>query len=31
VWSARVNGDWRFYFTIDGATYTLHKIQPHPK
>ena len=31
LWSARVNDDWRFYFTVDGDTYTLHKIQPHPK
>jgi plasmid maintenance system killer protein len=31
LWSARVNDDWRFYFTIDGDTYTLHEIQPHPK
>ena len=30
LWSARVNDDWRFYFTIDADTYTLHKIQPHP-
>ena len=31
LWSARVNDDWRFYFTIDGDAYTFHKIQPHPK
>ena len=31
LWSARVNDDWRFYFTIDRDPYTLHKIQPHPK
>ena len=28
---ARINDDWRFYFTIEGDTYTLHKIQPPPK
>jgi len=31
LWQARVTQDWRFYFTIDGDAYTLHKIQPHPK
>jgi hypothetical protein len=31
VWQARVNRDWRFYFTIDGGTYRLHQIVPHPK
>jgi len=28
---ARVNDDWRFYFTVDGDTYTLHAIRKHPK
>ncbi|MBI4516293.1 MAG: pyridoxamine 5'-phosphate oxidase family protein [Deltaproteobacteria bacterium] len=31
MWSARVNGGWRFYFTIAGDTYTMHNIQAHPK
>lgn len=31
VWQARVNRDWRFYFTIDGDTYVLLDIMKHPK
>jgi mRNA-degrading endonuclease RelE of RelBE toxin-antitoxin system len=31
VWQARVNKDWRFYFTIKDDTYTIVKIIPHPK
>ena len=31
LWQARVNRDWRFYFTIDGSEYHLHDITPHPK
>jgi hypothetical protein len=31
VWQARVNRDWRFYFTIVGETYTLLDLIPHPK
>jgi mRNA-degrading endonuclease RelE of RelBE toxin-antitoxin system len=31
VWQARVDKDWRFYFTIDGDTYRIHKVTPHPK
>jgi hypothetical protein len=31
VWQARVTRDWRFYFTIEGDTYNLHTIIPHPK
>jgi mRNA-degrading endonuclease RelE of RelBE toxin-antitoxin system len=31
IWQARVNRDWRFYFTIEGDTYYLHTIIPHPK
>jgi hypothetical protein len=31
VWQARVNKDWRFYFTIDGDTYRIHRVTPHPK
>jgi plasmid maintenance system killer protein len=28
---ARVNQNWRFYFTIEGEIYYLHEIKPHPK
>jgi hypothetical protein len=31
IWQARVNRDWRFYFTIEGDTYQLHTIITHPK
>jgi len=31
LWQARVIKDWRFYFTIDGDTYSLIDIIPHPK
>jgi len=31
VWQARVTRDWRFYFSIEGDTYNLHTIMPHPK
>ena len=31
LWQARVNDDWRFYFSVDGDTYTLHTIRRHPK
>ena len=31
LWQARVNRDWRFYFTIDGALCTIVAIVPHPK
>lgn len=30
-WQARVNKDWRFYFTITDDTYRIEKIIPHPK
>ena len=30
-WQARVNQDWRFYFKIDGDTYLMTDIIPHPK
>jgi hypothetical protein len=30
-WQARVNRDWRFYFTIEGDACHLHDIIPHPK
>lgn len=31
LWQARVNRDWRFYFTIEGEVYHLHEIVKHPK
>jgi mRNA-degrading endonuclease RelE of RelBE toxin-antitoxin system len=31
IWQARVNGGWRFYFTIQGDTYHLIDMIPHPK
>ena len=31
LWQARVNKDWRFYFTIVNDTYRIEKIIPHPK
>lgn len=31
LWQARVNKDWRFYFTITDDTYLIEKIIPHPK
>ncbi len=31
IWQARVNRDWRFYFSIVGDTYHFHTIIPHPK
>jgi plasmid maintenance system killer protein len=30
-WQARVNDDWRFYFTIVGDTYRISELMPHPK
>jgi mRNA interferase RelE/StbE len=30
-WQARVNKDWRFYFTILDDTYHILKLIPHPK
>ena len=30
-WQARVNKDWRFYFTIIDDTYHIIKLMPHPK
>jgi mRNA interferase RelE/StbE len=30
-WQARVNKDWRFYFTIMDDTYHILKLIPHPK
>jgi hypothetical protein len=31
LWQARVNRDWRFYFTIVGDTYQIEDVIPHPK
>lgn len=31
IWQARINRDWRFYFTVDADTYYIHSIIPHPK
>lgn len=31
IWQARVDGGWRFYFQIEGDSYTLLDIMPHPK
>jgi mRNA-degrading endonuclease RelE of RelBE toxin-antitoxin system len=31
VWQARVTLSWRFYFTIEGDTYYLVEMKPHPK
>lgn len=31
IWQARVNGGWRLYFTIEGDTYRLLALFPHPK
>jgi mRNA-degrading endonuclease RelE of RelBE toxin-antitoxin system len=30
-WQARVNKDWRFYFTITDDTYRIEDVMPHPK
>ena len=31
LWQARVNQDWRFYFTVEADSYHLHEIKAHPK
>lgn len=31
LWQARLTKDWRFYFRIEGDTYLLETIIPHPK
>lgn len=31
LWQARINQDWRFYFKIDGGTYRIIELKPHPK
>jgi plasmid maintenance system killer protein len=30
-WQARVNDDWRFYFTIEDDAYVILDVIPHPK
>ena len=30
-WQARVNRNWRFYFSIVGDSYIIRDIVPHPK
>ena len=30
-WQARVNKNWRFYFSIVDDTYLILKLIPHPK
>jgi hypothetical protein len=30
-WQARVKRDWRFYFKIEGDTYFIVDVLPHPK
>jgi len=31
LWQARVNRDWRFWFLVQGGTYLIVAIAPHPK
>jgi plasmid maintenance system killer protein len=31
IWQARVNENWRFYFTITDDIYRIEKVIPHPK
>jgi mRNA-degrading endonuclease RelE of RelBE toxin-antitoxin system len=31
IWQARVNRDWRFYFSILGGTIVIRDVMPHPK
>jgi len=31
LWQARVTGNWRFHFLIQGDMYLLTYIGPHPK
>jgi len=31
LWQARVTGDWRLYFKIEGDAYHLDSIKPHSK
>ena len=31
IWQARVNQRYRFYFKIEGDTYWILSVTPHPK
>lgn len=31
IWQARMSRGWRFYFIIQGDTYTILDVIPHPK
>lgn len=31
IWQARLDDDYRFYFQIEGDTYRILSIIPHPK
>lgn len=31
LWQARVNKDWRFYFTMENDAYIIQDIIKHPK
>ncbi len=31
IWQARVSQKWRFYFAIEGDTYYILDLKPHPK
>jgi len=31
IWQCRVNRSWRFYFRIEGESYQLIDVIPHPK
>jgi hypothetical protein len=31
IWQARVDDTYRFYFTIEGDTYQILSVIPHPK
>ena len=31
IWQARMDGNYRFYFQIEGDTYRMIAIIPHPK
>jgi plasmid maintenance system killer protein len=31
LWQARVNRNWRFYFTISGDAYVIEEVIAHPR
>ena len=31
IWQARVDKGYRFYFSVDGGSYTLLCVKNHPK